>query len=60
MAAIAYSCATAHYTVEQIEGEACARCGQPFEPGEASRPTGELVDGHRLFAHVTCPKRGAR
>ncbi|QOR55808.1 MAG: hypothetical protein YHS30scaffold324_40 [Catenulispora phage 69_17] len=55
----AYTCSTGAYTVEQIEGEACARCGQMFTVGEASRPTGEIVDGAQLFAHVQCPKRGA-
>jgi hypothetical protein len=54
----AYTCSTGRYTVEQIEGEACVRCGQPFAVGETSRPTGESIDG-QLFAHVLCPKAGA-
>jgi hypothetical protein len=54
-----YSVATGAYTVEQVEGEACTRCGQPFAVGEASRPTGEVFDGGQLFAHVLCPPGGA-
>lgn len=55
----AYTCSTGDYTVEQVEGEACTRCGQMFAVGETSRPTGEVIDGAQLFAHVECPKRGA-
>lgn len=59
MAAYPYTCATAEYTVEQIEGEACSRCGRSFRVGEASRPF-ERVNGQQIFAHILCPKRGAR
>jgi len=55
----AYTCTTGPYTVEQVEGEACVRCGQAFAIGEASRPTGEVIDGGQLFAHVICPTGGA-
>jgi hypothetical protein len=58
--AVAYSVATGSYTIEQLEGEACARCGRTFAIGEVSRPTGESIDGAQLFAHVECPKRGAK
>jgi hypothetical protein len=56
----AYTCSTGRYAVEQVEGEACTRCGQAFAVGEKSRPTGAIVDGAQLFAHVECPKRGAK
>jgi hypothetical protein len=58
MNATAYSVATGGYTIEQLEGEDCARCGRTFAVGEASRPA-ERIDGAQLFAHVECPKAGA-
>lgn len=59
MAGSPYSVATGDYTVDQLDGLGCARCGQPFQIGEASYPTGEAFDGAQLFAHVSCPKGGA-
>ncbi|MFL6113952.1 MAG: hypothetical protein ACJ786_21725 [Catenulispora sp.] len=58
MTAIAYSVATGGYTIEQLEGEDCARCGKTFAVGEASRPVERIGDA-QLFAHVECPKVGA-
>lgn len=59
MTAAAYSVATGDYSAEQLEGEACAECGNGFEPGEFSRPAGVVFDGGQLFVHVECPKGGA-
>lgn len=58
MAAFPYSCQTGPYTADQLDGSDCAKCGQRFRIGEASRPT-ERVAEWQLFAHVSCPKAGA-
>lgn len=56
----AYTCQTGLYTVDQLEGEDCARCGRPFAVAvaDASRPA-ERVGDAQLFVHVSCPKGGA-
>ena len=63
MTAAAYSVSTGTYTVEQLEGEHCAKCGRPFADGEDSRPVRQpvltLAEEWNLFAHVVCPKGGA-
>lgn len=56
---IAYSVETAHYRVEQLEGEECALCGQPFAFGQELRPVW-LDDDYDLFAHAVCPEGGDR
>jgi len=58
MAAYPYSCQTGEYTLEQLNGEDCAKCGQRFRVGETSYPLKQIAEW-RLFAHVLCPKRGA-
>lgn len=60
MAAYPYSCQTGRYTVDQIDGEACAECGEWFQIGEDTVPTGVTVDGAPLFRHEQCPTGGAR
>ena len=59
MAASPYSVSTGRYTADQLDGFDCTRCGRPFAVGEASRPSGR-IDGQQVFAHIVCPKRGAR
>lgn len=59
MATSPYTVSTGPYTADQLEGEACTRCGRPFAVGESSYPTGR-VGGGQLFAHITCPKGGAK
>lgn len=63
MSFASYSVATNDYTVDQLEGEDCAACGQTFVVGEASQPVRQpgvtLAGEWNLFAHVKCPKRGA-
>lgn len=58
MAAYPYSCQTGVYTIDQLNGEDCAKCGRTFQPGEASYPLKRIAEW-QLFAHVLCPKRGA-
>lgn len=57
-AAIAYSVTTGGYTIEQLEGEACALCGDRFEPGQDLEQVWR-GDGYDLYAHVQCAKGGA-
>jgi hypothetical protein len=59
MAAFPYSCQTGEYTADQLGGEDCAKCGRPFVVGEPSRPV-ERIAEWTLFAHVECPKVGAK
>lgn len=50
---LTYSVATAGYTIEQLEAEACAECGETFEPGQVL----ELVfrgEDYDLYAHADC------
>jgi len=57
--ALAYSVATGDYTIEQLEGEACAKCGADFRPGQDL----ELVfsgDDYDLYAHVDCGSVASR
>ena len=54
---IAYSAATEHYRIEQLEGEECALCGEPFEPGQDLRPAW-LAPDFDLHAHEKCPEGG--
>lgn len=49
-----HSASTGHYTIEQIEGDACARCGRRFMPWQRSTP-GAPFNGFALYTHVTCP-----
>lgn len=58
MAAYPYSCQTGEYTLDQLGGEDCAKCGQRFRVGEKSRPTIRIAEW-QLFVHVLCPKGGA-
>lgn len=58
MAAFPYSCQTGEYTIEQLDGEDCAKCGQRFRVGEKSRPV-ERIAEWQLFAHVLCPNVAA-
>lgn len=61
MAAIAYSVCTGAYTVDQLEGEHCARCGQWFGLCPWPRPVEhERVDGCQLYRHVDCATAGAK
>jgi len=52
-AAAAYSVATGDYTIEQLEAEACALCGEAFQPGQDLTPVFEGGD-FDLYAHVDC------
>lgn len=54
---IAYSVTTGHYTVEQLEGEACANCGETFQPGQTLEQV-FASDDYDLFAHTVCPNGG--
>jgi len=63
MAAYPHSVSTGAYTIEQLEGEDCAKCGQWLGLCPWPRPVRhELVDGHfQTFRHADeCLKRGAR
>lgn len=55
----AYSVATGHYTVDQLEGEACALCGAWFGLCPWPRPVEhELVNGDQTFRHADeCPPK---
>lgn len=55
---IAYSVETAHYRIEQLEGEECALCGATFEFGQDLRAVW-LDNEYDLYAHEVCPKVGA-
>lgn len=55
MAAYPYSCQTGPYTIEQLDGEDCAKCGRTFAVGKASYPFKRVAEW-QLFAHVLCPK----
>ena len=55
---IAYSAATEHYRIEQLEGEECALCGVPFERGQELREVW-LAPEFDLYAHDVCPEGGA-
>lgn len=59
MATLAYTVATDSYSIEQLEGEACALCGADFEPGQELEQVYHS-DDYDLYAHVACPKGGAR
>lgn len=60
MTAAAYSVSTGTYTVDQLEGDHCAVCGQWFGLLPWPRPVAhELVDGDQTYRHVECPKVGA-
>lgn len=54
---IAYSVTTGHYTVEQLEGDACALCGVEFEPTDELREVW-LDSDFDLYAHAVCPDGG--
>ncbi len=60
MTAYPYTATTGAYTIEQLEGEACAElgCGEWFQVGEATVPTGVVVNGAQLFRHAVCPPKG--
>lgn len=58
-AAFPYSCQTGKYTIDQLGGEDCAKCGETFAVGEPSRPV-ERIAEWQLFVHVECPKGGTR
>lgn len=53
---IAYSVATEHFRIEQLEGEECALCGVPFKPGQELRPVW-LDSDFDLYAHEQCPEQ---
>jgi hypothetical protein len=57
-AAFPYSCQTGEYTVEQLDGEDCAKCGRPFAPGQAAFEVKKIAEW-TLVAHILCPKVGA-
>jgi hypothetical protein len=57
-AAYPYSCQTGPYTIDQLDGDACAKCDQPFKVGETARPFMTVAEW-TLFEHVVCPKFNA-
>ena len=42
------------FTTEQLNGNACSVCGGGFKIGEASQPSGYVLDHGQLFAHTAC------
>lgn len=61
MAAYPHSVSTGRYTIDQLEGEACASCGVWFGLCPWPPPVKhELVDGDQTYRHDVCPTGGAR
>lgn len=54
---LAYSVATNGFTIEQLEGQACAVCGADFQPGQQLDRVWEDSD-FDLYAHAVCPEGG--
>lgn len=42
------------YTEAQLDGQACAECGVDFAEYAPTVPTGFVIDGGQLFAHIAC------
>lgn len=49
-----------HYTLDQIEGEACAVCGDTFQRGQAWVYLTPGLPDARLARHTACQTGGAR
>ena len=51
---------TGHYTLDQIEGEACVQCGYPFHRGQTWVYLMPGLPDAQLARHAACPTGGAR
>jgi len=47
------------YTVAQLDGKACGRCGQPFRLGDGRPDFHAHVSMWNVYRHQVCPKAGA-
>jgi len=47
------------YTVAQLDGKACGRCGQPFRLGDGRPDFHAHVSMWNVYRHQACPKAGA-